>query len=31
MAELRPLAGALISGGNLLPLPRQVRRAAYEV
>jgi hypothetical protein len=31
MAELRPLAGALIAGGNLLPLPRQVRRAVYEV
>ncbi len=31
MAELRPLAGSLISHGNLLPLPRQVRRPAYEV
>jgi hypothetical protein len=31
MAELRPLIGPLISGGNLLPLPRQVRRPAYEV
>jgi hypothetical protein len=31
MAELRPLVGALISGGNLLPLPRRVRRPAYEV
>ena len=31
MAELRPLAGALISSGNLLPLPRRIRPAAYEV
>ncbi|HEY0556775.1 MAG TPA: hypothetical protein VGG20_21140 [Thermoanaerobaculia bacterium] len=31
MAELRPLTGPLISGGNLLPLPRQARRPAYEV
>jgi hypothetical protein len=31
MAELRPFTGALIAGGNLLPLPRPVRRAVYEV
>jgi hypothetical protein len=31
MAELRPLAGSLIAGGNLLPLPRTARRAVYEV
>jgi hypothetical protein len=28
MAELRPLAGSLISLSNLLPLPRQRRRHA---
>jgi hypothetical protein len=31
MAELRPLAGSLIAGGNLLPLRRAARRAIYEV
>jgi hypothetical protein len=31
LAELRPLTGSLIAGGNLLPLPRQARRPIYEV
>ena len=31
MAELNPLAESLIAVSNLLPLPRPVRRPAYEV
>ncbi len=31
MAELRPLTASLVPLSNLLPLPRQVRRAVYEV
>jgi hypothetical protein len=31
MAELRPLTGAMIAGGNLLPLRRTARRPVYEV
>jgi hypothetical protein len=31
MAEFNPLADSLVAVSNLLPLPRPVRRAAYEV
>ena len=31
MAELNPLAESLVAVSNLLPLPRPVRRAVYEV
>jgi len=31
MAELNPLAKSLVAVSNLLPLPRPVRRAVYEV
>lgn len=31
MAELNPLTESLVAVSNLLPLPRQARRTAYEV
>jgi hypothetical protein len=31
MAELNPLTESLVAVSNLLPLPRPVRRAVYEV
>ena len=31
MADLNPLTDSLIAVSNLLPLPRRVRRAFYEV